>query len=223
MKYIPEVFSPEDEVARFVLAMTMAGGDIDRTLRLAAQAYAVDSPDATSYVRWTTGFFFEAQLALRAYEQTYPEVRNFLAALPADARERLKVVRGFEQRLGGDLAEHARNYAFHFPHPSRRHALDGDTLLGRAVEHQTDEPVVVSAGVNAEGELAEVHYAFANGLSLVLAFWPFAEDDAELGRQQALVRDAALAFRACAHEILNAYLDSRPGSVSIRPLDTGGA
>ncbi len=42
---IPEVFRPDDPTARFVVAMSMANNDLDRSLRDAVRAVDDDTPD----------------------------------------------------------------------------------------------------------------------------------------------------------------------------------
>src|SRR5688500_17844553 len=106
MASLNEVFPPEDPVARFVVAMAMAGNDIERAHRLAGAANTSNAPEFSGYVRWSMGFFVEAVGALEAYRRTYQAVRDFLNRLPDKGKSRLKDVGGLQHRLDSKLAAH---------------------------------------------------------------------------------------------------------------------
>lgn len=62
---IPEVFSPEDPLARFVVAMSMANNDINRAFRDLLRSADEDTPDFAYRVRVLIGYLVEAIDALQ--------------------------------------------------------------------------------------------------------------------------------------------------------------
>ena len=193
MASLPEVFPPDEPVARFVVSMAMAANDVERAHRLAGQANTEDAPELSGYVRWSMGFFVEAQDALDAYRQTYPEVRDILNRLPQKGKDPLKQVGGLQQKLGEKLAEHTRNHSFHYPYPSNAYKPNGDERLSEVLRTFTAEEAVVSARDDQQGNRVEMHYEFADRAALGVGFQPYALDDIEpLREQQTLIRDAAL-------------------------------
>lgn len=211
MASLPEVFPPDDPVARFVVSMAMAGNDIERAHRLAVKANTSDAPEFSGYVRWSMGFFVEAQGALAAYRRTYQEVRDFLNRLSPKGKARLKEVAALHQRLGEKLPEHTRNYSFHYPYPSNAYKPNGDELLGAVLRSLTAEDAVASLRRDRHGDPIEMHYEFADKAALGVSFQPYALDDIEVLREQhTLIRDAAVAFRILASHIVDTYLRSHP-------------
>jgi hypothetical protein len=221
MASLNEVFPPDDPVARFVVAMAMAGNDIERAHRLAGTANTAGSPEFSGYVRWSMGFFVEAVGALGAYRRTYEEVREFLNRLPAEAKSRLKEVGSLQQRLGSKLAEHTRNHSFHYPYPSNAYEPDGDERLAAVLASLTKEPAELSIKRDQDGALAEMHYEFADKAALGVAFQPYAHEDATALREQhTLIRDGAIAFRILASHIVDAYLMAHPARPAFKELET---
>ena len=69
---IPEVFSPEDPLARFVVAMSMANNDINRAFRDLLRSADEDTPDFAYRVRVLIGYLVEAIDALNFYTEKVP-------------------------------------------------------------------------------------------------------------------------------------------------------
>jgi hypothetical protein len=96
---IPEVFLPDDPLARFVVSMSMANNDINRAFRDLLRSADEDTPDFAYRVRVLVGYSVEAIDALNFYSGNVPDLGQLLRRLPADAQQKLKVVRGTLQRL----------------------------------------------------------------------------------------------------------------------------
>jgi len=96
---IPDVFPPDDPLARFVVAMSMANNDIGRAFRDLLRSADDGTPDFAYRVRVIIGHLVEASDALNFYSEKLPEVRQLLKRLPTDAQQQLKIVRGTLQRL----------------------------------------------------------------------------------------------------------------------------
>ena len=224
MASVSEVFPADDPVARFVVAIAMAGNDIERAHRLAGEANTANAPEFSGYVRWSMGFFVEAVGALNAYRATYQEVRDFLNRLPAKGKGRLKEVGALQAKLGAKLAEHTRNHSFHYPYPSNAYKPNGDERLAAVLRSLTKEPAELSHRRDEHGDLVEWHYEFADKAALGVAFQPYALSDLEaLREQQILIRDAALAFRILASFIVDTYLVSHPAKASFKELEPRAA
>jgi hypothetical protein len=220
MASLPEVFPPDDPVARFVVSMAMASNDIYRAHRLAGKANSANAPEFSGYVRWSMGFFVEAVTALNAYRATYPEVRDFLNRLPEKAQKLLKKVGSLEQKLGTKLAEHTRNHSFHYPYPSNAYKPNSDERLQAVLTSFPTEEAEISLRRTEAGELSEIHYEFADKAALGIAFQPYALGDvAELREQHELIRDAAIAFRIAASYLIDTYLEACAAKVTVTELE----
>ena len=112
---IPDVFPPEDPLARFVVAMSMANNDIGRAFRDLLRSADEGTPDFAYRVRVSIGYLVEAIDALNFYSAKLPEVRKLLKRLPTDAQQQLKIVRGTLQKAGSKALAAARDNTFHYP------------------------------------------------------------------------------------------------------------
>src|SRR5262249_25824735 len=163
MSSIPEVFPPDDPVARFVVAMSMARNDIRHALSQAGHASERGNPDLRGYwVRVANGHFFEASTALDNWRRLR-KVQGFINKLPSRARDALRAVNSSRQKLGHKVLEHSRDRTFHYPYPTGRYPTDeelADTL--RSLDDV--EAAIVSEGPGA------YRLQFADHVALALAF-----------------------------------------------------
>lgn len=205
---VPECFPPDDRLGLFVVAIAMAGNDVEYSIR---QAIAANHNGATdedrrrnrfSYkVRVANGFLFEAIATLRFWEQNEPEVRKLLDALPKDGRKRLKIVRGLEQRVGSKALEHVRQTTFHYPRPDpSKKGSDSIRELAEVVAEATE----VVADIDL-GQDSATTFRFADPVATAVALRR--HDDLE--GQGKEIRDAAIAFVQLGWHIHLAYCTKR--------------
>jgi hypothetical protein len=102
-----EVFSPDDPVARFIVAISIARNDIRHALMQAGAANDRYSPEFTYWIRIASGHFFEAEGALREWRRV-PEVQSLIAKLPSDGQEVLRTAASAVQKMGRGVLEHSR-------------------------------------------------------------------------------------------------------------------
>jgi hypothetical protein len=167
---VPECFPPDDRLGQFVLAMAIAGNDVEYTLRQAVLANPPDVDDEhrrrerfTFKIRVANGFLFEAIDALRAWQQENA-VADLLRRLPAAAQEHLRTVRGLEQQIGSKTLEHVRQNTFHFPHPDPSKTPDSTTELAEVTAEMTD----VVAAVD-RSSVAQHTFRFGDQVALAMA------------------------------------------------------
>jgi hypothetical protein len=198
---IPEVFRPDDAVARFVVAMSMANNDLDRTLRDIRRAGKDDAVDFVYRVRLSVGHLVEAVDALNAYRAEFQEVRALIKRLPADAQKDLKLVSGVLQKAGPKALERIRHHTFHYPSPSSPSCPTSDKLLETTLAGMDDR----GTELHLDGDTKAVTLTFADDAAIGVALGE-ATDDAVRLRME-LARDAALAFVRWASALLVQYGD----------------
>jgi hypothetical protein len=199
---VPDVFPPDDPVARFVVAMSMANNDIDRALRVLLGSGEVDGPDFTYRVRVVTGHLVEAIDALVFYSQTCAAVPRFLKRLPADAQKQLKTVRAALQEAGPKALEETRDNTFHYPSPNPRYSPTSDAKLRDVLAAMTDSGVQV----HLDGDTHAITLTFADEAALNLAMGKPATTNDEVRHRAEVARDGALAFVAWATALIRTYM-----------------
>lgn len=205
---VPECFPPDDRLALFVVAIAMAGNDVEYSIR---QAIAANPDGATDddrrrnrfnyKVRIANGFLFEAIATLRFWERDEPEVRKLLNDLRGDGRKCLKVVRGLEQRVGPKTLEHVRQTTFHYPRPDP--SKKGSDPVGELAE-VIGELTEVVADIDV-GSDVEITFRFADPVATTLAL----RRHDSLRTQMEAIRDAAVAFARLGWHIHLAYCQKR--------------
>jgi hypothetical protein len=114
-----EIFPPTDPVARFTVAMAIARNDLRYVLFRAGEAVDHDLREANYLIRLATAHFFEAERALREWSKD-KDVKQFLDALPAEAKQERKKALSVIQKTGKGVLEHTRDRTFHYPYRARR-------------------------------------------------------------------------------------------------------
>ena len=79
---LPDVFPPDDPIARFVVSMAMASNDIERALRDVVRAGENDDADFTYRIRLSVGHLVEALDALSSYSQEFGDIRSLIKRVP---------------------------------------------------------------------------------------------------------------------------------------------
>jgi hypothetical protein len=223
---IGEVFPDRDEVARYVMRLSMALGD----LRIAGE-YSVrnDQPhhERLYFIRLFAAHMREAVLLLDPPDRgVVPSVEDFIAALPADSREfhaeplrkALEEVlrllrRQFSMRPGVNLRHELRrmrNQFFHY-HADRNSDADlGDAMAAAA--HEDGAYVIGEDPRNRFTMRAE----YADTVSTHITF-PFEGDDATVRPvAEELLEDILNLLGPLTdylHHVETAYLRSRPPGV----------
>jgi hypothetical protein len=130
---IPDVFPPEDPLARFVVSMSMANNDMGRAFRDLLRSDDEGTPDFAYRVRVIIGYLVEAIDALNFYSANVPEVGKLLKRLPMDAQQQLKTVRGTLQKAGSKALAATRDNTFHYPSPNPAYKPTSDDKLRDAI------------------------------------------------------------------------------------------
>jgi len=119
---LPDVFPPDDPIARFVVSMAMASNDIERALRDVQRAGENDDPDFTYRIRLSVGHLVEALDALSSYSQEFGDIRSLINRIPPAGQKHLSEARGTIQRAGSRVLKNVRDNTFHYPSPERRYS-----------------------------------------------------------------------------------------------------
>ena len=187
-----EIFPADRNLARFVMAMSIARNDVEHALNEAESAAEEDRPEFAYLVRITTGHLFEGIEALQRWSND-PEVADFLRGLPEDGLMARKQVNRARDQIGREALEHLRNHTFHYPYPGSAGKIDSATLLGGVMLSLAEKPVNITV---LKGPPRRFRLQFADEVANTLAHLkhkPLADDDA-LREQLGQTRVTAKAF-----------------------------
>lgn len=201
---IAEVFPPDSVEARFVVSMSMAKNDVERTFRDAVDANEGGRPDFTYRVRLLLAHLTEALAAFDGYTSSEPRVSRLVARMPASAAADLKLVRGTLQQVGGGALKTARNYTFHYPWPDPKATPNPDDQLRATLAAMSARP----ASLHKDYGQRHVTLAFADDVALALALGRHASPGPELQAQFDRTSDGAGAFVRWAFALVQTYFDA---------------
>lgn len=203
---IGKVFPADDPVARFVVAMAMAQNDIRFAAIDAAKKNDADHPRFRYMARLSIAHTYEAVYALSRWREKYPEIREFIKRLPADAQDDLKQASKVIQQIGEGVLEHSRNRTFHYPYPDDRRNPDSDAELTEILEHMQADPTEVAIEYQKDGS-EEYDLKFADDVATLATF--HRHDPKKLKEQFIAARDGAGAFSRFVDGVVNLYMDDR--------------
>ncbi len=199
---IAEVFPPDDIMARFVVAMSIARNDIELALRDGIRAAKGDAPDFTYRVRLATSHLVEGLDSLNSYSQASPAVRNLMARVPADGRNNLKMARGTLQKVGSEALQHVRHNTFHYPSPNTNYDPTSDKQLQDVLAAMSDRRATVHF---SGGPPEVVTLEFATQVALALALAKHSPDEKDALRQFNVTSEGAVAFAKWVDALLVAF------------------
>jgi hypothetical protein len=199
---IPDVFPPEDPLARFVVAMSMANNDISRAFRDLLRSDDEGTPDFSYRVRVLIGYLVEAIDALSFYSAELPEVPKLLRGLPADARQHLKVVRGTLQRAGPKALAEVRDNTFHYPSPNPAYTPTSDEKLRDALAALGH----IGVKMHYDDRTKAMTFNFADEAAFNLAMGEPTIGNEEALRRAEIARDGGLAFVQWATVLVRTYM-----------------
>ena len=179
--------------------MCMARNDVRHALTQAGRATDRDAPEFAYWIRIATGHYFEAESALREW-RSMPDIQAFIATIPEDGRQALKVTSGAIQKMGKGALEHSRNRTLHYPYPTSKYPTDHE--LSAALDTLGKEEVLVVSGGDG---LDRLHFADHLALALALAEY----DRSNLRAQGKIVGTGAWGFVKFATRAWKAYGDAR--------------
>jgi hypothetical protein len=198
---IPEVFPPDGPPARFVVSMSMAHNDIDRTLRDLLRSHDEDGQDFTYRVRLSVGHLVEAIDALNTYTQEFPEVRVLLAKVPDAAQRDLKIVRGTLQKAGPKALQSVRDNTFHYPSPAKDYSPTSDAQLQAALAAMGNR----GTEYHLDGDTKAITFTYADDAAIRLALGT--ATDQEVLHRFEVARDGAIAFIGWAKALITTYVE----------------
>ena len=201
---IPDVFSPDDPVARFVVSMSMANNDINRAFRDLLRSGDDDTPDFAYRVRVLVGYLVEAIDALNFYSAKVPDVAQFLRRLPTEAQQKLKIVRGTLQRAGPKALAAVRDNTFHYPSPDPAYKPTSDKKLRDALAALRH----IGVQMHYDGDTNALTFNFADEAAFNLAMGEPTTSNEEAMRRAEIARDGALAFVQWATVLVRTYMTS---------------
>jgi hypothetical protein len=201
---IPDVFPPENPLARFVVAMSMANNDINRAFRDLLRSSDENTPDFTYRVRVTIGYLVEAIDALNFYSATLPEVLELLKCLPTDAQQQLKIVRGTLQKAGSKALAAVRDNTFHYPSPNPAYKPSSDEKLRDALAALGH----IGVQMHYDGDTKAMTFNFADEAAFNLAMGEPATTNEEALHRAEIARDGGLAFVQWATVLVRTYMTS---------------
>jgi len=205
---IGQAFPASDPVARFVTVLAMVSNDANRSID---ELLDVEDggPDAGArrmmLFRQQSAFFYEAATFIAESRRRFPEIANFVTALPMEAQDECaRVVGGVDPTsphyIGDWLADH-RNVTFHYSeiHPDK--AAHDNEEITQALEMAAGEEGTVMVG----DDLGSVRFWFAD---TVARQWLPGEE-----QQPATIvalREALMALVRFTQRAFASYRDARP-------------
>jgi hypothetical protein len=205
---IGEAFPASDPVARFVTVLAMVSNDANRSMDELLDVKD-GPPDAGArrmmLFRQEAAFFFEAATFIAEASSRFPQIRDFIAGLPQEARDECsQVVSGVDPASAhyvGDWLRDHRNVTFHYSemHPDK--AAHGKEEITQALEDAAELQGTVHIG----DELGSVRFWFADE---VVAQW-LPPDEAKPATIITL-REALMALVCFTQRAFAAYQASRP-------------
>jgi hypothetical protein len=201
---LPDVFPPDDPMARFVVSMAMASNDIERALRDVQRAGENDDPDFTYRIRLSVGHLVEALDALSSYSQEFGEIRRLINRIPPAGQKHLSEARGTVQRAGSRVLKNVRDNTFHYPSPERRYSPTSDAQLRDAILAMADR----GAELLLDEQTGAITYTFADDIALAMTVGKNATTSEDVVRQAEIARDGALSFVLWARALVATYRDT---------------
>jgi hypothetical protein len=204
---IGEAFPASDPVARFVTVLAMMSND---WLRLTTQL--LDTKpfffDAEGLVimsfRHQAALHHEAAEFIRDTRKRFPDVEQFVTALPQAARDDLqRVLDGVDPKspvYHGDWLDANRNVTFHYPEMHLQKAAHGKEEIFNALT----EAAGLEGTITTEENFGSVRFGFADEVAVQ---WIPEHDTAAT---VANLRDAVAALAQFVQRAALAYLGSRP-------------
>jgi hypothetical protein len=205
---IGDAFPASDPVARFVTVLAMVSNDANRSIDelLEVEDGPPDSGARRMMLfRQQASFFFEAATFIGEARSRFPEIRDFIAGLPQEARDECAhVVGGIDPSSSyyvGDWLRNHRNVTFHYSemHPDK--AAHGKEEITKALEDAAELP----GTVYVSDELGGVRFWFADE---VVAQW--LPPDESKPATIITLRDALMALVRFTQRAFAAYQSHRP-------------
>lgn len=205
---IGDGFPAGDSVARFVTVLAMVSNDANRSIDelLEVEDGPPDSGARRMMLfRQQASFFFEAATFIGEASSRFPEVRDFIAGLPQEARDECaQVVGGIDPsstHYVGDWLRDHRNVTFHYSemHPDK--AAHGKEEIAQALEDAAELP----GTVYVSDELGGVRFWFADE---VVAQW--LPPDESKPATIVTLREALMALVRFTQRAFAAYQSRRP-------------
>ncbi len=187
MSKIGDVLPADDDLARWVLVLTLARNDLALTQTRLVEAFDKDRT-ALHWSRLLAGHLFEVAHFLRR-ESSREVIRNFAKGLPDKSRRVYRELLRpdfLEGRLEGD-----RNRVFHYPSADKGAEDKGGPALHAALEAVRDleAALVVKWGENGKPE--DMRFDFADQVAVQFAFADFGTTKTEQEMSMAAVRESA--------------------------------
>lgn len=205
---VTEAFDPKSCAARFVVAMAMAATDIRIAGDDVLLAHKEDSPDFGYRVRIFSSHLYEADIALREYEQhPDPGTKRLRQRIPPDGQTRRKSLRRRLESLQGDQFRDFRNGTFHYPSPAVRY---GSTTFDARIADVLDGMRGFAAHVDVTVAPDELRIPVVSEAAVRFASDAPRRPIADVQAMAFTVRDAAADFDAWFAWLLQAYLRDTP-------------
>jgi hypothetical protein len=202
---IGDVFPADEPVARFVTVVAMISNDWQRLAKQMLVLEDVQDEDEEelsalliSNYRLQASLHVEAARFLNRAHTNFPDVREFIDALPSEAKDRFKlVVDGIKPkspRYHGKWLSEARNLTFHYAEINQR------KHVGRALQSAAAKTGTITAGRTVQS----VRFGFADTVALE---WLGAPQPTTDEKRMAALSESVTAMTLFAQQAMRIYLD----------------
>lgn len=211
MSKISDVLPADDEVARWVLVLTLARNDLALTRTQLVEAFGKDQT-ALHWSRLLAGHLYEIAYFMRR-EALRPVVKEFTKTLPtkpAQVYRELLRPDFLKGRLEGD-----RERIFHYPSADKDAQDKGGPALHAALETVRDleAALVVKWGENCKVE--DMRFDFADQVAVQFAMADFGTTEAQQKKSIVAVRESAAKVIWLADAVFHHYAETEGGGLEL--------
>jgi hypothetical protein len=215
---IGEVLPADDEIARWVLVLTLIRNDLGLTRTELVEAFDKDRT-ALHWSRLLAGHLYEAAHFLRR-ENNRPVIRDFVKGLPDKSRRVYRELLRpdfLKVRLEGD-----RNRVFHYPSGDLGAESKGGPALRDALDTVRDLEAALVVKWGKDGKAEDMRFDFADQVAVQFAMAAFGTATAEQKKSIRAVRENAAKVIWLADAVFHHYAETEGGGLELgepEPLD----
>lgn len=211
MSKIGDVLPADDEVARWVLVLTLARNDLSLTRARLVEAFDKDGT-ALHWSRLLAGHLYEIAYFLRR-EAVRTVIKDFAGALPPKAAKvyaellRPDFLKG---RLAGD-----RERIFHYPSADKEAEDKSGPALYEALNDVRDQEAALEVKWRKDGKPESMRFDFADQVAVQFAMRDFGDTEAERDKSIEALKDESVKVIWLADTVFHHYTETMAGGLEL--------
>ncbi len=211
MSKIGDVLPADDEVARWVLVLTLARNDLALTRARLIEAFDKDET-ALHWSRLLAGHLYEIAYFLRR-EATRPVIKDFAKTLPP------KAAKVYGELLRPDFLkgrlESDRERVFHYPSADKEAEDKSGPALYDALHAVRDQEAALEVKWGKDGRPENMRFDFADRVAVQFAMADFGDTEPEQKKSIEAVRDESVKVIWLADSVFHHYTETMAGGLEL--------